>query len=140
MIHALALSPADSVLALVALLGTIAAMVVIRARSTPDGLATRFLLAFALVAGILVTRLLSWHVFAPFDFVGRVIAAWIPLGALLVLEGLERRHAPKPVKWAALVAGGLCSVLASFRPNSATRSTPCWGCSSRHSRWCTGWR
>lgn len=109
--------PADSALALIALTGTLAAMVVIRARSTHDGLATRLLFTLGLAAGILGTRLLAWHLYAPFfDFVGRFIAAWIPLAALLVLEGLERRHAPRPVKLAALAAGGLCSVLAFFPP------------------------
>jgi len=104
---------ADSVLALAALVGTLATMVVIRVRSIPDGLATRLLFAFSLVAGILVMRLLAWHVYAPlFDFSGRVIAAWIPLAALVVLEGLERRHAPRSVKLAALAAGTLCSLLA----------------------------
>lgn len=111
--HAIPWSPADSVLALVALLGTLAAMAVIRARSTPDGLATRFLFAFALMGGILLSRLMSWHLYAPlFDFIGRVIAAWIPLAALLLLEGLERRHSPLPAKYAALGAGLLCSLLA----------------------------
>lgn len=109
----LAPSAADSVLAFIALAGTIATMVVIRARSIPDGLATRLLFAFGLVAGILVTRLLAWHVYAPlFDFAGRVIAAWVPLAALVVLEGLERRHAPRPIKLAAIAAGVLCSLLA----------------------------
>lgn len=104
---------ADSILALTALVGTLATMVVIRVRSIPDGLATRLLFAFGLVAGILLMRLLAWHVYAPFfDFVGRVIAAWVPLAALIVLEGLERRHAPRPVKLAALAAGVLCSLLA----------------------------
>ncbi len=106
-------SAADSVLALTALAGTLAAMMVIHARSIPDGLATRLQFAFGLAAGILGMRLLAWHVYAPlFDFVGRVIAAWVPLAVLVVVEGLGRRHAPRPVKLAALGAGMLCSLLA----------------------------
>jgi hypothetical protein len=108
---------ADSILAATSLAGCLAAMVVIRARSTPDGLATRFLFAFALIAGILLTRLLDWHLHAHFfDFIGRVFAAWIPLAALLVLEGLQRRHAPRPVKIGALAGGIVCTLVAFFDP------------------------
>lgn len=106
---------ADSILAITALFGTLAAMVVVRARSSPGGLATRFTFALALVAGILASRLLTWHLNAAiFDTIGRIFAAWIPLAALTLLEGLQRRHAPRLVKLAALVAGGLCTVLAFF--------------------------
>jgi hypothetical protein len=109
------LTLADSIVAGTALAGTLAAMGVIRARATPDGLATRFTFALSLVAGILASRLLTWHLHAEiFDTIGRIFAAWISLAALVVIEGLLRRHAPEWAKWIALVGGGVCSVLAFF--------------------------
>ena len=106
---------ADSVVSGAALAGTLAAIAVIRARSTPDGLSSRFIAALGLVAAIMAMRLLSWNLQeGVFETLTRLFAAWIPLSALVVLEGLQRRHAPQPLKYAALIGGVVFSIFAFF--------------------------
>lgn len=104
---------ADSVVSATALVGTLAAIAVIRARSTPDGLSTRFIFALGLVAAILTMRLLSWNLHQGiFETMTRLFAAWIPLAALIVIEGLQRRHAPELLKYAALIGGAVFTLFA----------------------------
>jgi hypothetical protein len=104
---------ADSVVSATALAGTLAAIAVIRARSTPDGLSSRFIFALGLVAAILTMRLLSWNLHQGiFETLTRLFAAWIPLAALIVIEGLQRRHAPKLLKYGALIGGVVFTLLA----------------------------
>jgi hypothetical protein len=104
---------ADSVVSGAALAGTLAAIVVIRARASMDGLSSRFVYALIVVALVLAMRLLSWNLHQGiFETLTRLFAAWIPLVALTVLEGLQRRHAPPLLKYAALVGGVIFSVFA----------------------------
>lgn len=104
---------ADSVVSGAALTGTLAAIAVIRARATLDGLSSRFVCALIVVALVLAMRLLAWNLHQGiFETLTRFFAAWVPLSALVVLEGLQRRHAPQALKYAALVGGALFSVLA----------------------------
>lgn len=109
---------ADSVVSAAALAGTLAAIAVVRIRPDRDGLSSRFVFALALVSLVLAMRLLAWNVHQGiFETLTRLFAAWIPLGALLVLEGLRRRHAPKLLKQATLIGGVLFSVLAFVSGN-----------------------
>lgn len=104
---------ADSVVSGAALAGTLAAIVVIRARATMDGLASRFVYALIVVALVLAMRLLSWNLHQGiFETLTRLFAAWIPLVALIVIEGLQRRHAPELLKYAALIGGVVFSLFA----------------------------
>lgn len=104
---------ADSVVSGAALAGTLAAIAVIRARATMDGLSSRFIYALIVVALVLAMRLLSWNLHQGiFETLTRLFAAWIPLVALTVLEGLQRRHAPRLLKYAALIGGTIFSVFA----------------------------
>jgi len=104
---------ADSVVSGTALAGTLAAIVVIRARATRDGLSSRFVYALIVVALVLAMRLLSWNLHQGiFETLTRLFAAWIPLAALVVIEGLQRRHAPEPLKYAALIGGVVFSIFA----------------------------
>ncbi|HTN64402.1 MAG TPA: hypothetical protein VL147_23065, partial [Devosia sp.] len=104
---------ADSVVSAAALAGTLAAIAVIRARATPDGLTARFIAALSLVAAILAMRLLSWNLHQGiFETLTRLFAAWIPLAALIVLEGLQRRHAPQWLKYATMLGGVAFSIFA----------------------------
>jgi hypothetical protein len=106
---------ADSIVSATALCGTLAAIAVIRARSTPDSLSARFIFALGLVSALLFARLLHWNLrIGFFDVLTMVFAAWVPLAALIVLEGLQRRHAPALVKYGALIGGVLFSLLAIF--------------------------
>lgn len=104
---------ADSVVSGTALVGTLAAIAVIRARAAMDGLSSRFIYALIVVALVLAMRLLSWNLHQGiFETLTRLFAAWIPLVALTVLEGLQRRHAPPLLKYAALLGGIIFSVFA----------------------------
>jgi hypothetical protein len=104
---------ADSVVSGAALAGTLAAIAVIRSRATVDGLSNRVVAALTIVALVLATRLLSWTVHEGiFETLTRLFAAWVPLAALTVLEGLQRRHAPRWLKYAALAGGVVFSLLA----------------------------
>ena len=109
---------ADSVVSAAALAGTLAAIVVIRARATLDGLSSRFISALVVVALVLLMRLLSWNLHQGiFETLTRLFAAWIPLVALVVLEGMQRRHAPKILKYAALIGGVVFSLFAFLSGN-----------------------
>ncbi|WP_196258162.1 hypothetical protein [Pelagibacterium limicola] len=106
---------ADSVVSAAALAGTLAALAVVRMRPDRDGLAGRFIFVLTLVSLVLAMRLLSWNIHQGiFETLTRLFAAWIPLSALLVLEGLQRRHAPRLLKQMTLAGGGLFSLLAFF--------------------------
>lgn len=109
---------ADSVVSAAALAGTLAAMAVVRIRPDRDGLTSRLVFALSLVSLVLAMRLLAWNVHQGiFETLTRLFAAWVPLGALLVLEGLQRRHAPKLLKQGTLAGGVLFSVLAFVSGN-----------------------
>ncbi|UJW84123.1 hypothetical protein [Devosia sp. SL43] len=109
---------ADSVVSGTALAGTLAAIVVIRARATMDGLSSRFVYALVVVALVLAMRLLSWNLHQGiFETLTRLFAAWIPLAALVVIEGLQRRHAPQLLKYAALIGGIIFSLFAFLSGN-----------------------
>ncbi|WP_240232176.1 hypothetical protein [Devosia lacusdianchii] len=104
---------ADSVVSAAALAGTLAAIAVIRARSTQDGLRSRLVYALSLVSLVLAMRLLFWNLgLGIFETLTRLAAAWIPLVSLTVLEGLQRRHAPQLLKYAALIGGVIFSLFA----------------------------
>jgi len=109
---------ADSVVSAAALAGTLAAIAVVRIRPDRDGLSRRLVFALTLVSLVLAMRLLAWNVHQGlFETLTRLFAAWIPLGALLVLEGLQRRHAPSLLKQTTLIGGLLFSVLAFVSGN-----------------------
>jgi hypothetical protein len=104
---------ADCIVSGAALAGTLAAIAVIRSRATVDGLSNRFTFALVIVALVLATRLLSWILHeGVFETMTRLFASWVPLVALTVLEGLQRRHAPRWLKWTTLVGGAVFSLLA----------------------------
>ncbi|WEK06565.1 MAG: hypothetical protein P0Y65_10075 [Candidatus Devosia phytovorans] len=109
---------ANSVVSAAALAGTLAAIAVVRIRPDRDGLSSRLVFALTLVSLVLAMRLLAWNVHhGIFETLTRLFAAWIPLAALLVLEGLQRRHAPALMKQASLIGGVLFSVLAFVSGN-----------------------
>lgn len=81
------------------------------------GLAWRFRLILLVTAFFYLTRAADW-VFAIglFRYLTILTAAIIPFSALLLAEGLLRRHAPKPVKLGAVAGLALFSVLALIVP------------------------
>ena len=105
---------ADSIVDLCGALGLAVAMATLRRRDPRGALARRFLVAMGLVAALFLLRALGW--WSGSVLLGRLAlacAALFPLGALIVTEGMLRRHAPRPVKIAVL-AGSLLLVLASL--------------------------
>ncbi len=105
---------ADSIVDLCGALGLAVAMMSLRRRDPRGALARRFLVAMGLVAALFLLRALGW--WSGSVLLGRLAlacAALFPLGALIVTEGMLRRHAPRPVKIAVL-AGSLLLVLASL--------------------------
>lgn len=105
---------ADSIVDLCGALGLAVAMVTLRRRDPRGALTRRFLVAMGLVAALFLLRALGW--WSGSVWLGRLAlacAALFPLGALIVTEGMLRRHAPRPGKIAVL-AGSLLLVLASF--------------------------
>ena len=78
----------------------------------------RFLLALGIVAALLLVRVLDWTTgLALFGRLSTLAAGLVPLGALLVMEGLMRRHAPLALK-VVVALGSLVFVVASFAPPS----------------------
>lgn len=105
---------ADSIVDLCGALGLTIAMVTLRRRDPRGALTRRFLVAMGLVAALFTLRALGW--WSGSVLLGRLAlacAALFPLGALIVTEGMLRRHAPRPVKIAVLT-GSLLLVLASL--------------------------
>src|SRR5262245_61546192 len=113
---------------LVNLFGTFGALVVAydMRRSDPHGPVTsRALFALRLVAALFLVRCLAWLTGSAFvaGVVG-MLAAATPLAALLVAEGLLRRHAPRALKLA-ILAGCLAVVAVWIVPRipAAVRSS-----------------
>ena len=107
----------DTVLSLAAIAGLCFVILRIRTISPQNNLALRFEATLSVVALFLTLRLLHWNTEVGFfRFATYATAALIPLMALLLAEGLLRRHAPK---WAKLYlsAGALGLGIAALWPS-----------------------
>lgn len=105
---------ADSIVDICGALGLAVAMLTLRRRDPRGALTTRFLVAMGLVATLFLLRGLSWWSGSILlDRLALACAALFPLGALIVTEGMLRRHAPSAGKIAVL-AGSSLLVLASL--------------------------
>jgi hypothetical protein len=103
---------ADSAASLAAALGLV---LVIRrmSASRSDPLSQRFRAALGLLAALMLVRVAGWTTgLWPFLILTQVLASLVPLTAVVVAEGLLRRHAPPLLKWAALSGAGLLAVTA----------------------------
>jgi hypothetical protein len=95
---------ADTITSLAALAGLLIVISVVGGRDTGDPLSRRFLFGLRVLAVLLACRILDWTTgFALFRFVTIAAAGLLPLAALLLTEGLLRRHAPFALK---VFAGG----------------------------------
>lgn len=89
----------DSLVNAMGLAGVLALIVALRHRNAPGGMRWRWTIALGLVAVIYASRGLQWlSAEQGFTTAAMVAAGAIPLAALLVVEGLIRRHAPPVVK------------------------------------------
>ncbi len=97
---------ADSVVNLCGAIGLAVAAAMLHRRDPRGPLTARLVALLALVASLFLLRGIAWWTDnATLDRISLIPAALIPLGALVVTEGLLRRHAHRGLKLAALVGG-----------------------------------
>lgn len=107
---------ADTLVSTAALVGVLLLIGLISRHGTADPLNRRFLFGLGLIAALLATRVIYWSTaIAIFNTLTIVSAGLIPLGALLLTEGLLRRHAPRALKMP-VAAGSVLFVLFAFLP------------------------
>src|SRR6202163_1615631 len=98
---------ADSIVNLCGAIGLTVAMVTLHRRDARSPLTRRLLLALGVIAVLFFVRGAAWWSRdALLDRISLIPAALIPLGALIVTEGILRRHAPRQVK-TVIVLGGI---------------------------------
>src|SRR5450755_1179745 len=98
---------ADSIVNLCSAIGLTVAMVTLHRRDARSPLTRRLLLALGVIATLFFVRGAAWWSGnALLDRISLIPAALIPLGALIVTEGILRRHAPRQVK-IVIVLGGI---------------------------------
>ena len=88
---------ADSIVNLCGAIGVAVAMMTFYRRDPRSPLTRRLLLALGVIATLFLDRGLAWWSGSfVLDRLSVIPAALIPLGALIVTEGILRRHAPRP--------------------------------------------
>jgi hypothetical protein len=98
---------ADSIVNLCGAIGLTVAMVTLHRRDAGSPLTRRLLLALGVIATLFFVRGAAWWSGnALLDRISLIPAALIPLGTLIVTEGILRRHAPRQVK-IVIVLGGI---------------------------------
>ena len=97
---------ADSIVDLCGAIGLCVAMMTLYRRDRKSPLTLRLLFALGIIAILLLIRAGAWWTGSGFlDRLSDLPAALIPLGALVVTEGILRRHAPRATKMAVLIGG-----------------------------------
>ena len=97
---------ADSIVNLCGAIGLSVAMVTLHRRDPRSPLTRRLVLALGVIALLFLVRGVAWWTgSAVLDRISLIPAALVPLGALIVTEGILRRHAPRAVKLAVVVGG-----------------------------------
>jgi hypothetical protein len=106
---------ADSIVNWCGAIGLAVAMMIFYRRDPRSPLTRRLLLALGVIALLFLMRGAAWSSGSELlDRLSVVPAALIPLGALIVTEGILRRHAPRAVKMAALFGGVLLGLGGAF--------------------------
>jgi hypothetical protein len=104
---------ADTITSLAALFGLLIVISIVGGRDTGDPLSRRFLFGLRVLAVLLGCRILDWITgFGVFRVATIVAAGLLPLAALLLTEGLLRRHAPFALKLFAAGGAALFLLLA----------------------------
>ena len=101
---------ADSIVNLCGAVGLVVAMLALHRRDPAGALTKRLLFLLGVVAALFFIRALGWwQASAWLDRLSLIPAAMVPLGALVVTEGILRRHAPRAAKrvavWGAVLLG-----------------------------------
>jgi arginine exporter protein ArgO len=95
---------ADSIVNLCGAIGLCVAMVALYRRDPRSPLTRRLLLMLGVVAVLFFTRGVAWWTASGWlDRLSLIPASLVPLGALIVTEGILRRHAPRAVKITAVL-------------------------------------
>ena len=99
---------ADSIVNLCGAIGLGVAMFALHRRDPKSPLTQRLLVMLGIAAMLFLTRGVAWWTGSAWlDRLSLIPAAAVPLGALIVTEGILRRHAPKAVKTVALAGAVL---------------------------------
>ena len=113
---------ADSIVNLCGALGLCVAVFALYRRDPRSPLTLRLLLLLGVVALLFFARGIAWWTgSALLDRLSLIPAALLPLGALIVTEGILRRHAPRAAKIAALAGAVVIGVGGVFGLESYTR-------------------
>jgi hypothetical protein len=97
---------ADSIVNLCGAIGLSVAMVTLHRRDPRSPLTRRLVLALGVIALLFLVRGVAWWTGSVvLDRLSLFAAALVPLGALIVTEGILRRHAPRAIKLAVVVGG-----------------------------------
>jgi hypothetical protein len=97
---------ADSIVNLCGAIGLCVAMLTLYRRDPRGPLTRRLLLALGVIAVLFLLRGAAWWTGSVWlDRLSLIPAALVPLGALIVTEGMLRRHAPRPIKIVFVVGG-----------------------------------
>jgi hypothetical protein len=90
---------ADSIVNLCGAIGLGVAMLTLYRRDPRSSLTRRLLIALGIIASLFLIRGAAWWSGSVgLDNLSSIPAALVPLGALIVTEGILRRHAPRAVK------------------------------------------
>jgi hypothetical protein len=108
---------ADSIVNLCGAIGLAVAMLTLHRRDSRSPLTRRLLVALGIIALLFLVRGMAWWSgSSALDNLSMIPAALIPLGALLVTEGILRRHAPRPAKIVILTGGILLGFAGAVGP------------------------
>ncbi|MCR9138591.1 MAG: hypothetical protein NXI27_21500 [Alphaproteobacteria bacterium] len=100
----------DSFVSLAAILGLLILRGSLARERSP--LNQRFLFGIDVLIAMLLSRILAWTTpIGFFDQLTVVAAGFVPLAALILAEGLLRRHAPAPLKWLAAAGAAIIAFL-----------------------------
>lgn len=110
---------ADSIVNLCGAVGLVVAMLALHRRDPGGPLTRRLLFLLGVVAALFLIRGLSWWLASAWlDRLSLIPAAMVPLGALVVTEGILRRHAPRAVKRVAVWGAVLLGLGGAFGPEA----------------------
>ena len=117
---------ADSIVNLCGAIGLSVAMVTLYRRDPRSPLTRRLLIALGIIAVLFLVRGAAWWSGSiALDNLSSIPAALIPFGALIVTEGILRRHAPRPVKIAILIGGIVLGLGGASGRSGLLRPMPC---------------
>jgi hypothetical protein len=106
---------ADSIVNLCGAIGLCVAMVALHRRDPRSPLTRRLLVLLGVVAVLFFTRGIAWWTESGWlDRLSLIPASLVPLGALIVTEGILRRHAPRVVKMMAVAGAVLLGLGGAF--------------------------